>query len=143
MNCLVEDKITFVNAYNYVTCTLGLSQTRFYIEWDASNKELDYIMSLDADMRDEGYYYNHSWVDKLKSAINWVPGTRIYIRSCHLYGGRFHIIIKKEASDLYAYEEIDEDGYLRLRKYNQRLGYYSELEVVDCLYNTTLQKKNL
>ena len=135
-----QDKITIYNAYNYVTCSLGLNSNNFYILWDPYNKELDDIMMLDACMRDEGKYYNHFWVDKLKSAIGWVPGTPIYIRSCCVYKGRFHIMIKKEDNGIYAYEQIDADGYLRLRKYHDRIGYYSDLEVVDCLYNTTLNK---
>ena len=141
MDCITQDTITIFNAYNYVTCTLGgLNPNNFYIEWNSYNKELDDIMTLDACMRDEGGYYNHFWVDKLKSAIGWVPGNRIYIRSCYMCRGRFHIVIKKQPNDIYAYEQIDENGYLRLRKFDEARGYYSELEVVDCLYNTQLNK---
>jgi hypothetical protein len=141
MDCVKYKPVTIFNAYNYVTCSLGgLYPDNFYIEWNPFNKELDDIMTLDACMRDEGRYYNHFWVDKLKSAIGWVPGNRIYIRSCYMYRGRFHIKIIKEPNDSYVYEQIDENGYLRLRKFNERVGYYSELEVVDCLYHTKLNK---
>jgi len=141
MDCITPYNITIFNAYKHVTCSLGdIDQTNFYILWDPYNKELDDIMVADASMRDEGKFYNHFWVDKLKSAIGWVPGNCIYIRSCCMYRGRFHIKIKKQPSNIYAYEHIDENGYLRLRKFNERLGYHSELEVVDCLYNTSLNK---
>ena len=141
MDCIIYYNVTLFNAQNYVTCSLGLESNIFYIEWDHYNKQLDDIMMLDAAMRDEGKYYNHFWVNKLKQAIEWVPGTPIYIRACYVYRGRFHIRIKKESNDIYAYEQIDENGYLRLRKYDENRGYYSELEVVDCLYNTTLKKR--
>jgi hypothetical protein len=141
MDCITGNNITIFNAYDYVTCGLGVEPNKFYIIWDHYNKQLDDIMSLDADMRDEGKYYNHFWVDKLKEAVGWVPGTPIYIRSCSVYRGRFHITIKKGENDIYAYEQIDENGYLRLRKFDEKRGYYSELEVVDCLYNTMLNKK--
>jgi hypothetical protein len=140
MDCITQENVTFFNAYNYVTCRLGLNANIFYIEWDHRNKQLDDIMSLDSSMRDEGKYYNHFWVDELKRAIGWIPGNCIYIRSCSVYNGRFHIKIKKEPNDIYAYEQIDEDGYLRLRKFDEERGYYSELEIVDCLYNTSLNK---
>ena len=58
----------------------------------------------------------------------------------YIYSGRFHITIKKQPNDIYAYEQIDKDGFLRLRKFDEERGYYSELEVVNCLYNTTLNK---
>ena len=141
MDCLIQDNVTIYNAYNYVTCRLGLEPNKFYIEWNPYNKQLDDIMTLDAAMRDEGKYYNHFWVNKIKKAIDWVPGTPIYIRSCYVYRGRFHITIKKEDNGIYAYERIDEYGYLRLRKFNEDSGYHSELEVVDCLYNTMLNKR--
>lgn len=142
MSCLFEDNVTTYNAYNYVKYSMGLEHNNLYIEWDHSNKQLDDIMTLDAAMRDEGKYYNHFWVDKLKQLVEWVPGNRIYIRSCYVYRGRFHIKIKNGDNGIYAYEQIDEDGYLRLRKFDEDRGYYSELKVVDCLYNTMLHKKN-
>lgn len=141
MNCLVQDNITIFNAYDYVTYIIVPEQNNLYIEWDHSNKQLDDIMTLDAAMRDEGKYYNHFWVDKLKQVVEWVPGTPIYIRACYVYRGRFHIKIKKVDNGIYAYEQIDENGYLRLRKFDEDRGYYTELEVVDCLYNTMLHKK--
>ena len=140
MDCINQDNVTIFNAYNYVTYRLVLNPDILYIEWDHNNKQLDDIMTLDASMRDEGKYYNHFWVDELKKVVGWIPGTRIYIRSCYVYKGRFHVKIKKDYNDIYAYEQIDEDGYIRLRKFDEERGYYSELEVVNCLYNTSLNK---
>jgi hypothetical protein len=131
---------TIFNAYNSVEYKYNEDRNILYIIWDSYNDKLNKIMNLDAFMRDEGVYYNHFWVDKLKDIVNWVPGNPIYIRACCVYNGIFHIKISKYDSGIYAYEQIDKDGYLRLRKFDEERGYYSELEVVDCLYNTSLNK---
>ena len=134
------EEITTFNVYNYVEYKHEEGSNILYITWDYHNKELNDIMDLDASMRDEGIYYNHFWVDKLKDIVGWVPGNPIYIRACYVYNGRFHIRINNSDNGIYAYEQIDKDGYLRLRKFDENRGYYSELEVVDCLYNTSLNK---
>ena len=133
-------EITTFNAHNYLEYKHEEGSNILYITWDYHNNELNEIMDLDASMRDEGIYYNHFWVNKLKDIVGWVPGNPIYIRACYVYKGKFHIRINKSDNGIYAYEQIDKDGYLRLRKFDENRGYYSELEVVDCLYNTSLNK---
>ena len=135
------DEITIYNAYNYVTYEYNEERNILYITWDCHNKTLDDIIMLDASMRDEGKYYNHFWVDKLKYIVGWVSGSPIYIRSCFVYRGRFHVKIHNSDNGIYPYEQIDDCGYLRLRKFDEDRGYYSELEIVDCLYNTLLNKQ--
>ena len=134
------EETTIFNAYNSVEYRYEETRNMLYITWNHNDNELDKIMRYDACMRDEGLYYNHCWVNKLKDVVNWVPGTPIYIRACYVYKGRFHIKINKIDKGIYAYEQIDKDGYLRLRKFDETRGYHSELEVVDCLYNTLLNK---
>jgi len=124
------------NPYDLVEYEYVKERNILYIKWDDNNKELDDVMSEDALMRDSGLYYNHSWVDIVKHIVNWEQGNVIYIRSCYVYRGKFHISIKNYHSDSDAYEQIDSNGFLRLRKYNEKLGYYSGLEIVNCLYNT-------
>ncbi len=139
VECIMEE-ITIFNAHNFVEYIYNEVRNILYVTWDYHNKELDEIMDLDGSMRDECIYYNHCWVNKLKDVIGWVPGNPIYIRSCYVHKGRFHIKINTSDSGLYAYEQIDKDGYLRLRKFDENRGYYSELEVVECLYNSSLNK---
>jgi hypothetical protein len=134
------EEIASFNAYDKVEYKHEEGSNILYITWNYHDKEVDEIMRSDASMRDEGMYYNHFWVNKLKEIIGWVPGTPIYIRSCYMYKGKFHIRINNTDNGIYAYEQIDKDGYLRLRKFNEKQGYYSELEVVDCLYNESLNK---
>lgn len=124
------------NPYDFVEYDYHEDRNILYIKWDHHNKELDDVMTEDASMQDVGLYYNHSWVEKIKDIVNWEPGNVIYIRSCYVYRGKFHISIKSGRNNIYAYEQIDSEGFLRLRKFNEHNGYYSELEVVNCLYNT-------
>lgn len=124
------------NPYDLVEYEYHEDRRILYIKWDHNNKELDDVITEDALMRDMGLYYNHSWVDKIKSIVKWKPGNIIHIRSCYVYRGKFHISIKSGLSNIDAYEQIDSEGFLRLRKFNENVGYYPELEVVNCLYNT-------
>jgi hypothetical protein len=136
-------EITLENVYDFVTYQFakneGTESDILYIKWDNKDPNIDAFMTDDALMHNEGKYYSHLWINKLKELISWKKGNPVYIRSCFMRRGIFHIVIKKTKSELYDYEFIDENGFLRLRRFDKKTGYYGELEIVNCVYNDLLE----
>lgn len=57
----------------------------------------------------QNYILNHQWVDKIKTMINWQPGTEVGIQATPDHGN-IYIIIYDDAT--YCSTKIDEDGFL-------------------------------
>lgn len=58
---------------------------------------------------DKKYILNHQWIDKIKTMINWHPGTEVGLQAIP-DGGNMYIIIYDDVSSCST--KIDEDGYL-------------------------------
>ena len=130
-----EENITIHNVYNYVSFEYIEKKQMLCIKWDYNNKIINELMINEALMRDEGILYNHCWVNEIKKVSECVKGNRLYLRVNHFYTGMFCVKFKYTTNGLYAYEELDEDGFLLLRKYNDNNAYHGDLERVNCIYN--------
>ena len=130
-----EEEINVYNLYNYVSYEYNTEKQMLCIKWDHTNKQIDKLMDYESVMRDEDIISNHCWVREIKNVSGWTKGNRLYLRAYHFYNGMFCIKHKNNTNGVYAYEEIDEDGFLLLRKFNEDKSYYGELERVDCIYN--------
>lgn len=137
----MNDIVTIINVYNYVRFEHNKENKSLYIIWDCANKDVHSIMDNESLTRDDDMYIgNHSWVDEIKKCSGWEKGNRLYLRTYYFYKNMFCIKYKHHTNGVYAYEEIDEDGYLLLRKYIDEKLYYGELERSECLYNRNLNK---
>lgn len=129
------EEISVYNLYDYVYFRHNEKNDSLVIMWDCNNKALDTLMNVESLTRDEGVLCNHYWVDEIKRISGWTKGSRLYLRTYYFYNGMFYVKFKHNTQGVYAYEEIDEEGFLLLRKYNDNVSYYGELERVDCIYN--------
>lgn len=137
-----NEEITIHNVYNYVSFEYNEKKQMLCIIWDSNNKIVNKIMNNESLTRDEGNLCNHYWVNEIKKVSGWVIGNRLYLRVYYFYTGMFCVKFKYTTNGVYAYEEIDEDGFLLLRKYDDTNSYHGDLERIDCLYNRDVIELN-
>ena len=96
------------------------------------------------------YVLNHHWVDKIKTMINWQPGTEVGIQAtCD--DGNMYIIIYDDVSSCST--KIDEDGYLCFTMkiptsrthlhdtiFHTSPSMFTEYQRVVCWYNIALEE---
>lgn len=78
----------------------SMSQEELHDIHYQAKKGLDY---------DKKYILNHQWIDKIKTMINWQPGTEVGIQATYDHGNMYIIIYDDVSS---CSTKIDEEGYL-------------------------------
>ena len=132
---LVHEDVTVYNLYQYIHYKHNSEKNMLCICWDCNDNDVNSLMEAESFTRDDGKFCSHMWVDEIKKCSGWIKGDRLYLRTLYFYNGMFCVKYKHHSNGVYAYEEIDEDGFLLLRNYNDNNGYYGELHQVDCVYN--------
>jgi len=132
---MMMSDVTVYNLYNHVTFNHIPEKSMLCVIWDYNNKDVNLLMENESLTRDNGTFCSHMWVDEIKQCSGWTEGNRLYLRTLYFYKGMFCVRYKHHSNDVYAYEEIDEDGFLLLRNYDDTCGYYGELHRVDCFHN--------
>lgn len=136
----MDETINVSNVYQFVSFHHDEERRALYVRWDSTHKVINSLMDNESLTRDEGILCNHVWVDEIKRCSQWTNGNKLYLRTFHFYKGMFCVKYKFISPNVYAYEEIDEDGYLLVRKYDDDKGYFGELIRANCIYNNNLQQ---
>jgi len=141
-------QVDIYNVYDFVTQDFDERTGKLYLRWDRGNSTLQELMIREDEGLYDNSFINLSYVDYIKSIVNWKEGETVYYKTtsnCILRNRMSIEVLTNPFVDEYTFVELNSDGYLYLREFTgdcmcDKDPIYFTSQKINCFYNECVEQ---